>query len=62
MVISFNFMYEKASLGISFIFLLTKTGHEKQIIITNNHRTRLKPITQPIEELVRIIIIIQDMK
>ena len=33
-------MYEKASLGISFIFLLTKMGHEKQIIIiiiTNNN-------------------------
>ena len=33
MGISFNFMYEKASMGISFIFLLTKMGHEKQIII-----------------------------
>ena len=44
MGISFIFMYEKASLGISFIFLLTKMGHEKQIITNNNnHRTRLKP-------------------
>ena len=46
MGISVIFMYEKASLGISFIFLLTKMGHEEQIIIiiiiiiiTNNNNT-----------------------